>query len=319
MKPLDIKRYLMVAFGAALCSAAINAFYLPNNMLSSGVSGVAIILYIIFGLPMSITSIAINIPLFFFAYKLMDRSYVMLSLFGMLVFSFSLDGFRFLADYKLTGDLLIAALCGGLCNGVGAALMYRVNGGSGGTDIISGILNKYYGLSYGTVSYILNGGLMLISIFLFGIQPAVYTFIGIYIAARATDKVTAGFDDKKSILIISPEYKKIASDIFNEVGRGVTFLTGEGAYTGQPRKVLFVVIKLTQIAKIKFIVNKHDPEAFMIVQEATDVMGKGFTLKSDIEIQKEIEYQKKRARIRNIARIHEKRLEQKGVDTFPPD
>ena len=319
MKSIEIKRYTMVALGAMLCSAAINTFYIPNNMLSSGVSGISIILYFILGIPMSITSISINIPLFIFAYKLMDRSYVLVSLFGMFTFSFTLDAFRFLADYNMTNDLLIAALCGGLGNGIGGALMYRVNGGSGGTDIISGILNKYYGLSYGTVSYILNSILMLICVFLFGIQPAVYTFIGIYIAAKATDKVTAGFDDKKSILIISPEYKKIAADIFNEVGRGVTFLTGEGAYTGQSRKIVFVVIKLTQIAKIKLIVHKHDPEAFMIVQEATDVMGKGFTLKSDREMKRELDYQKKKARLKNIARIHAERNAKKTPSTFPPD
>lgn len=308
MSKQQIMRYFMVALGALICSAAVNLFYVPNQMLSGGVSGVAMIFYFTLGLPMSLVSISINIPLFYFAYKLMDRSFIFVSLFGMLIFAFTLDAFRFLADLNVTNDLLIAALCGGLGNGIGAGLMYRVNGGSGGTDIISAILNKFYGISYGTVSSVINSVLMLISVFLFGIQPAVYTFIGIYIAARTTDKVTAGFDDRKSILIISHEYEKIASNIFQEVGRGVTYLLGEGAYTGQSRKLLFVVISLTQIAKIKGIVNKHDPEAFMIVQEATDVMGKGFTLKSDIQIQREMAQAKKKARLRNIARIHKERL-----------
>lgn len=305
----EIKRYLMVALGACICSAAINMFYVPNNMLSGGVSGISMILFYTLGIPMSMTSITINIPLFIYAYRLMDRSFILVSLFGMFTFAFTLDAMRFLADFQVTNDLLIAALCGGLGNGIGGGMMYRVNGGSGGTDIISAMLNKFYGLSYGTVSSAINSVIMMISVFLFGIQPAVYTFIGIYIAARATDKVTAGFDNKKSLLIISPQYEKIAADIFKEVGRGVTFLFGEGAYTRQSRKVVFVVIKLTQIAKIKSLVHKHDPEAFMIVQEATDVMGKGFTLKSDHEMQRELEQEKKKIRLKNIARIHKERLE----------
>jgi uncharacterized membrane-anchored protein YitT (DUF2179 family) len=267
-------------------------------------------LYFTVGLPLGAVNAVLNAPLFFFAYRLMDRRYVLLSLYGMFVFAFSLDAFRFMASWQATDDLLLAALCGGLGNGIGGALMYRVNGGSGGMDIVSAILNKFYGISYGTVSYAANSILMAICVFLFGLEPAAYTFIAIYIAARATDKVTAGFDNKKSILIVSPRHEEIARDITHEIGRGVTFLFGEGAYTGQRRKVAFVVIKLTQIAKVKNIVYKHDPEAFMIVQEATDVMGKGFTLKSDHELSDE----KKRVRLRNIALIHKTRLASETSD-----
>ena len=312
MLKTEIKRYVMVALGAVLCSAAINIFYIPNNMLSSGVGGLSMIAYFTAGIPMGTVNIALNAPLFFFAYRLMDRRYVLVSLYGMFIFAFSLDAFRFMSFWHATNDLLIAALCGGLGNGIGGALMYRVNGGSGGTDIVSAILIKFYGISYGTVSYSINSVLMVVCTFLFGLQPAVYTFIAIYIAARVTDKVTAGFDNKKSILIVSPRHDDIAQAITHEIGRGVTFLFGEGAYTGQMRKVVFVVIKLTQIAKIKNIVYKYDPEAFMIVQEATDVMGKGFTLKSDQELSAE----RKRVRLKNIARIHKTRLSRERQSDF---
>ena len=314
----EVKRYAFVGLGAITCSAAINAFYVPNHMLNGGVSGVAMILYFIsvLQIPMAITSITINIPLFYYAYKLMDRNYVIISLFGMFVFSFTLDGFRFMANWNLTNDLLIAAICGGLGNGIGAALMYRQNGGSGGTDIIGGILNKYYGITIASVGFLLNTCIMAVSVFLFGIEISVYTFIGIYITAQTADKLTAGLETRKSIFIISDAYTKIADDIFTEVGRGVTMLTGEGAFTKQPRKILFVVIKLTQIAKIKSVVHKHDPQAFMIIQEATDVMGKGFTIKSDLELKKELLQEKKKQRLKNIARIHKQRTEHKETETI---
>jgi uncharacterized membrane-anchored protein YitT (DUF2179 family) len=315
----EFKRYIMVTIGAVVCSAAVNAFYLPNQMLSGGVSGVSLILYFMLALPMSITNIIFNIPLFFVAYRMMDKKYIAVSLYGMFIYAFTLDAFRFLADRRLTSDLLAAALCGGIGNGLGAALMYRVNAGTGGTDIIGAILNKLYGVSYGTVSFSINAVIMTVSVFLFGIEPALYTLVAIYVAAHTADKVTAGFDHKKSILIISPAYGPIAAGIVQEVGRGVTFLFGEGAYTRQERKILFVVIKLTQIAKIKAIVYKHDPQAFMIVQEATDVMGKGFTLKSDLEVKKELLEQKKRARLRNIAHIHHQRLKEEEEKASLPE
>lgn len=308
----EIKRYAFVGLGAMICSAAINAFYIPNHMLNGGVSGIAMILYFIpiLQIPMALTSIAINVPLFYYAYKLMNKSYLFISLFGMFIFSFSLDGFRFMANWNLTNDLLVAAICGGLGNGIGGALMYRQNGGSGGTDIIGGILNKYYGITIASVAFLLNTCIMVISVFLFGVEISVYTFIGIYITAQTADKLTSGLETRKSIFIISDCYAKIADDIFREVGRGVTLLSGEGAFTKQQRKILFVVIKLTQIAKIKSITEKHDPQAFMIIQEATDVMGKGFTIKSDLEIKKKLLHEKKKMRLKNIARIHKQRIKE---------
>ncbi len=301
------KRYAMVTLGATICGASIDAFYVPNGMLSGGLSGISMILYYLFNFPIGITSIIFNIPLFFFAYRLMDKNYMLLSLYGMFIFSFSIDGFLFLAKLNLTNDLLIAALCGGLGNGIGAGIMYRANGGSGGTDTIGAILNKFYGVSIGSVGLALNTMVTIANIFLFGIQPAVYTFISMYISAFTTDKTTAGFDNKKSLFIISSKYYEITEDIFKEVGRGATFLFAEGAYTHKQSKIVFVVIKLTQIAKIKSIVQKHDPQAFMIIQEATEVMGKGFTLKSDQQLQKEFALQKKKDRLKNIARIHRQR------------
>ena len=314
MLKTEIKRVLMVTLGCALCSATINMFYLPNNLLAGGVSGLSLICYFVLDANLSITNIIINIPLFLFGYRMMDRGYMLISLYGMFVYSVTLGYFNFLADWNVTNDLLIAALCGGLGMGIGGALMYRVNGGSGGTDIISAILHKYYGISYGTVSLSINGVIMTISIFLFGLQPAVYTLLSIFIAARATDKITAGFDNKNNLFIISPAYEEIAREISSELEIGVTFLAGEGAYSHTQRKVIFVVIKLTQIAKVKALVYKYDPQAFMLVQEATEVMGKGFTIKSDLQRQKELHEAKKRARSKNIARIRKERLEGKLPD-----
>lgn len=130
-------RYLMVTLGCVLMGIAINAFYMPNKLISGGIGGVSVILYYLIGLPMGITSLLLNIPLFVAAYKFMDRSYIVSTLYGMLVFSVSLDAFHFLAEKApYVHDPMLACIAGGVIYGIGAAMMYRVGGSSGGTDII---------------------------------------------------------------------------------------------------------------------------------------------------------------------------------------
>ena len=127
-------RYLMVTLGCVLMGIAINAFYMPNKLISGGIGGVSVILYYLIGLPMGITSLLLNIPLFVAAYKFMDRSYIVSALYGMLVFSVSLDAFHFLAEKApYVHDPMLACIAGGVIYGIGAAMMYRVGGSSGGT------------------------------------------------------------------------------------------------------------------------------------------------------------------------------------------
>ena len=155
-------RYLMVTLGCVLMGIAINAFYMPNKLISGGIGGVSVILYYLIGLPMGITSLLLNIPLFVAAYKFMDRSYIVSALYGMLVFSVSLDAFHFLAEKApYVHDPMLACIAGGVIYGIGAAMMYRVGGSSGGTDIIGAIINKHYSISIGTTGFMFNIILML--------------------------------------------------------------------------------------------------------------------------------------------------------------
>ena len=156
-------RYLMVTLGCVLMGIAINAFYMPNKLISGGIGGVSVILYYLIGLPMGITSLLLNIPLFVAAYKFMDRSYIVSALYGMLVFSVSLDAFHFLAEKApYVHDPMLACIAGGVIYGIGAAMMYRVGGSSGGTDIIGAIINKHYSISIGTTGFMFNIILMFI-------------------------------------------------------------------------------------------------------------------------------------------------------------
>lgn len=275
----QIWRYSMVALGALISGVGINTFLIPHQLFSGGVSGVAMILYFLFNWPIGLQIIILNIPLFYAAYRLLDRDYVLCGIFGMVIFSVVTDATRFMADLHFVDDTLLAAIYGGVISGIGAGMIFRVGGSAGGTDTIATIIKKYYSLNVGLVGFSINVFLMIVAAALFGVKPAMYTLLSFFVSSQVTDAVIEGLNRKKTIMIISDKNEEIADAILDEVGRGATFLEGTGAYSGQGKKVLFVVVTLTQISKIKFIAEKTDPHAFMIVQDAAEVLGRGFSSK----------------------------------------
>lgn len=271
-----LRLYFWTTLGCIIMGIAYNTFYIPFHLLSGGVSGVSMLLYYMFGISLALTTIVINIPLFILAYKFMDREYIWNALYGMLVFAFALDFFHFLVDIHPVKDILLSCIAGGVLNGIGAAMLYRVGGSSGGTDIIGGIINKYYSISIGTVGFLINIVLMGVMAFIYGLEPALYTLFAFFISFKTANAFTAGFDFKKNFIIISEHHQEIAQAIISVVGRGVTYLHAEGAYTHQDREVIYVVARLTQVAKIRALIREIDPNAFVIIQDVTDVFGKGF-------------------------------------------
>lgn len=268
--------YFIVGLGSIICGVGINAFMVPHHMLSGGIGGIAIINYFLFNWPIGIQIALMNLPLFVIAYRLLDREYVIGAIYGMAVFAVSIDITAFLANYHLVEDIILSALYGGVIFGIGSGLTFRVNGSAGGLDIVSAIIKKYYSFNMGIVGFAFNIIIMLVAAFLFGAPPALYTLLSMYISAIVTDKVIEGFNHKKTVMIISMHSNAISSAILSEMGRGVTFLQGEGAYSKQNMRVILVVVTLTQIAKVKQIVQRVDPRAFMIIQDAVEVAGKGF-------------------------------------------
>lgn len=270
-------KYIMIMLGCLCMAASINAFYLQHHFLSGGISGIALIVYYLFGLPVYITNIVLNIPLYFVAYRHFSRSFFVSTVFCSLFFSVALKATDFLIATSYVPDQLLSCLAAGIFNGVGAAMVYRVGASSGGTDIIGFMMTKYYNISVSVTNFVLGALLLVLGGILYGITPALYSLILFYITFKITNVFMVGFDYKKSLLIVTEEPDVIAASIMKEVERGVTYLYGEGAYTGKERKVLFVVVKLTQLAKIKRLIHEADPAAFVIVQDANDVLGRGFS------------------------------------------
>ena len=270
-------QYAGVSLGCLIASCSINLFLVPSHLLTGGATGIAIIFYYLAGLPIGLQTFLYNIPLLIAAWKLMGREYTIDIIVGTTIFSFCLDATKFLNGYAPLDDVMLAAIFGGVFNGIGYGIVFRMDGSTGGFDIIGAIIKKYYALHMGGVIFAFNCLIMIGAGCLSGAAPAMFTLIMMFINANVTDKVIAGFNSRKAVLIVSDKAEQIAEDIILELGRGVTFLHSQGAFTHRERDVVFVAVTLTQVAKIKFITNDIDTNAFMIIMSASEVMGKGFS------------------------------------------
>lgn len=278
-------RYMGITLGCLIASCSINLFLVPSHLLTGGVTGIAIIFYYLAAWPIGLQTFLYNIPLLFAAYRTLGRQYTIDVVIGTVIFSVCLDVTTFLNAYAPVNDLMLAAIFGGVFNGVGYGIVFRMNGSTGGFDIVGAIVKKFYSFQMGGVIFAFNCLVMCVAGFLFGMAPAMFTLICMYVNAQVTDKVIAGFNKRKAVLIISDRAQPIAEAIITVVGRGVTFLHGQGAFTRKERNVVFVVVNLTQVAKIKLITDTIDTHAFMIIMSANEVMGRGFS-QPGVEIEK---------------------------------
>lgn len=270
-------KYFGITVGCLIAACSINLFVVPGHLLTGGVTGIAMIFYYMAGLPIGLQTFIYNVPLLIASHKLLGKNYTIDVVIGTVVFSFCLDATKFLNTYAPLEDLMLASIYGGVFNGIGYGLVFRMNGSTGGFDILGAIIKKYYSMNMGAAIFAFNCVIVSIAGFLFGIEPAMFTLVCMYVNSHVTDKVIAGLNRRKAVLIVSEKSKEIAEGIMSDVKRGVTFLHGQGGFSGSERNVIMVVVSLTEIAKLKIIVNTIDKNAFLIIMSASEVMGRGFT------------------------------------------
>lgn len=275
---IDIKRIAYILAGSLIYAISINEFIIPHHLLSGGVGGIALILQYITGFSAGALILIINIPIFLFGIREIDRDFIIFSLIGtfsMSVFLIILKDFtifnRFVVD-----DIMLSSIFGGVIHGLGAGIVFRNRGSMGGSDIIAVVVKRKRSINIGTISFLINLVIVYVSSFLFGMKPAMYTIISMYISSYVLDRVQEGFDRKKSVMIITQKEEEVAQAIINNLHRGVTYLYGEGAYTKNQRRILYCIVTTKQIAKVKHIVNTIDPQAFFTINDTSEVMGKGF-------------------------------------------
>lgn len=268
------KNVLMIFLGTFIMSIPINGILVHHHLLSGGVTGIAMLLNLLFKWDMSLLVLILNIPIFILGYKFIHKKFICLSLLGMLSFTVSLSLTKNI--HIPTDDILVAVLLGGVLNGLGSGIVFRGSGSTGGTDIISKIMNKFFSLSMGSVGFGLNVIIIFLSGFFFGVDLSVYTLALMFISSQTTNYVVDGLNYKRTISIITNKEIEISEQIIKEAKRGVTIVHGEGAYTKAPRAIITCTVGIREVAKIKEIVKRTDPHAFMTITETAQVFGSGF-------------------------------------------
>jgi uncharacterized membrane-anchored protein YitT (DUF2179 family) len=271
------QRTIFIIFGAILMGVGIEEFLVPNRILDGGIVGISIILSHLTGVKLGLFIFVLNIPFFFIGYKQIGKTFALSTLLGIAVLSITTALLHNVP--ALTEDLLLATVFGGIVLGVGVGIVIRYGGSLDGTEIMAILINKKIPFSVGEIIMFFNVFIFAIAGFVFGWDRAMYSLLAYYIAFKTIDIVIAGLDESKSAWIISDQYEDIGETILARLGRGVTYLKGEGAYTGDDKKVIFCVITRLEEAKLKEIVQEIDPSAFLAVANIAEVRGGRFKKK----------------------------------------
>ncbi|MGC5327319.1 YitT family protein [Brevibacillus sp. SYSU BS000544] len=276
--PKLIKRILFILLGAIFVSVGLEIFLVPNQIIDGGIVGISIILSHLSAFPLGVFLFVLNLPFLLVGYKQIGKTFAISTLFGVTIMSI---GTTLLHPVPgLTEDPLLAAVFGGIILGVGVGLVIRYGGSLDGTEIVAILFTKKLPFSVGEIVMFFNLFILASAGFVFGWDHAMYSLIAYYIAYKMIDITIEGFQESKSVWIISDYYKEIGDVIVARLGRGVTYLNGEGGYTGDDKKVIFCVISRLEEAKLKLIVEEVDPSAFLAVGNIHDVKGGRFKKKS---------------------------------------
>ncbi len=266
--------YVQIVVGCVLGGLAYPMFLLPNSIAPGGLTGVATILNKLFGLPVGVTSMVLNLPLFIIGFHAMGRVFVWRSLVATVLFSVAIDA---IDVPPLTNDVLLGAVYGGVLLGVGVGIIFRGEATTGGSDMIARMVHRRFPfISIGAFLFAIDFLVVTGAGFVLGAQHALYALICIFVTAKAVDVVLDGFSTQKACFVITERTVAVTSRIMEEMERGVTLLTARGAYSGRERPVILCVLGRQEVPRVKEIVRQEDEAAFMFITEAHEVLGEGF-------------------------------------------
>jgi len=269
---------LQIIIGCMMLGLGFNLFLMPHQFNGGGLTGLAQIIVKLTGFgSVGIWVVLMNLPLFAIAGFKIGKKFFWGSLVGMLSVSASVELFTLLPVPDT--EPLLAVVYGGVLIGLGLGIVFMTGASTGGSDIIVRLLKrKWQNVPIGTITMGFDLFIMLLTGLAFGdMSAALYTGLTVFLAGKVIDMVVYSFDNSKVAMIISSKHEKIADMILHDLNRGMTYLKGEGAYSGQDCKVILTAIKKHQLAELKRLVSEIDPNAFVIVQEAHQVLGDGFS------------------------------------------
>lgn len=271
-----LKELTYIVIGCSIMAIGTSLFLLPNKLSSGGFSGIATIIYYLFHFPLGITIIVLNIPLFIIAMLRIGKSLAIKGIIGTILLSTFIDIFD--SFEPLTTDRLLACIYGGICTGIGTAIILKAHSSTGGTDMLSYVIRSYKPhFRASNLIVIVDIAIVLLNVFFFEqIEIGLYSAIAIYIMGKMIDIIFEGIYFTKNMFIVSNKYKEIAKEIGEKLNRGTTGIYAKGMYTRERKMMLWCVASRNEVAEIKYIAKRIDPQAFIVISNAREAWGKGF-------------------------------------------
>ena len=276
-----IRSYLLIAAGTGIMAFAIKSTYDPIGLITGGFTGIGIMLrrltteFVKGGIPIWLTNLLLNIPLFLAAFKLKGGRFLGRTMIASLLLSFWLG---LIPDCDLAGgDYLLASVYGGVMTGAGIGLVLSAQVATGGTDLIATLLHmKFRAYSIAQILQMIDGVIIIAGIYVCGIRASLYAVFAVYITSRVSDLITEGGKFSKAVYIISDQYEQIADAVMHQMNRGTTLLPAVGMYRGEERSMLFCIVSKKEVVTLKEYIKNIDVHAFVIVTDAGEVLGEGF-------------------------------------------
>ncbi|WP_240375568.1 YitT family protein [Bacillus piscicola] len=275
-----IKNGFLIFFGSAIMSFGLVYFNMQNNLADGGFTGITLLLYFMFQINPALSNLVLNIPLFFIGWRLLGKTTFVYTVIGTVSISFFLWVFQEfpLLYLPLQDDMTLVALFAGVFLGTGLGIVFRFGGTTGGIDIIAKLGFHYFGWSMGRTMFVFDALVITSSLIYLDYREAMYTLVAVFVASKVIDIIQQGAYSAKAAFIISEKNEAISQAIMSEMDRGATFFRGIGTFTGSDKKVLYCVVGKNELVRLKNVVEKIDPHAFVTVNSVQDVIGEGFTL-----------------------------------------
>ena len=273
--------WMLIVLGTCLMALGIKCIFDPTNMVTGGFTGIAIIIkavtekYVEGGIPLWLANLILNIPLFLIASLLKGKKFIGRTA----VATFLLSAWLYLIPEVdlVSKDYTLASIFGGCIFGVGMGMIFLAKATTGGTDMVAALIQlklKHYSIAQ--IMMILDGAIILLGLYLFGVQAALYAIVAVFIVTKVTDALLEGLKFSKAAFIITDKHQEISRTIMKELNRGITGLNAKGMYSGEEKCMLYCVVSKKEIVELKELVMRIDRNAFVIVTDAREVLGEGF-------------------------------------------
>lgn len=271
-----IKNLLVISIGATLAAFSLECFLVPNKIIDGGIVGVSMMLSTITKYPLGLFTFCLNLPFIFLALQKFGKTFVINTFWAISILSLSLSLFH---HHIATNDAILATVFGGIILGLGVGLILKSHAAVDGTEIIAIRLTKKIGYSVGEIIMFINIFIYTLSGFLYGFDRAMYSILTYFIVYHIIDMTIEGFNEAKSVFIVTDYAKLIGDALLKELDKGVTYIDAEGGYSGKAKRIVYCVISRMELVKLKSLVHEIDENAFIAVENVHEFEGKRYRKK----------------------------------------